>query len=71
MEVLVGGTTKIWSVLINKGVYAIVDRGYLQWSCTVPSFTVSSDMDEIHWSKWLESMRKDVDCTFGILKGRW
>ena len=45
-----------------KCVYAIVD---------VPSFTVSSDMDKIHWSKWLESMQKDVDCTFGILKGRW
>jgi hypothetical protein len=28
-------------------------------------------MDEIRWSKWLESMRKDVECTFGILKGRW
>ena len=54
-----------------KCVYAIVDSGYLQWSCNVPSFTVSSDMDKIHWSKWLESMQKDVDCTFGILKGRW
>ena len=28
-------------------------------------------MDEICWSKLLESMRKDVECTFGILKGRW
>ena len=28
-------------------------------------------MDEIRWSKWLESMRKDVECTFGIMKGRW
>ena len=27
-------------------------------------------MDEIRWSKWLESMHKDVECTFGILKGR-
>jgi len=23
------------------------------------------------WSWWLESMRKDVECTFGILKRRW
>jgi hypothetical protein len=23
------------------------------------------------FSAWLESMRKDVECTFGILKGRW
>lgn len=54
-----------------KGVYVIVDNGYLQWSCTVPPFSITSDMDEIRWSKWLESMRKDVECTFGILKGRW
>ena len=54
-----------------KGVYVIVDNGYLQWSCTAPPFTVTSDMDEICWSKWLESMQKDVECTFGILKGRW
>jgi hypothetical protein len=54
-----------------KGVYVIVDNGYLQWSCTVPPFTITSNMDETRWSKWLESMRKDVQCTFGILKGRW
>jgi hypothetical protein len=29
------------------------------------------DQREIRSSQWLESMRKDVDCTFGILKGRW
>jgi Plant transposon protein len=23
------------------------------------------------WSKWVESVRKDVECTFGILKGRF
>ena len=39
-----------------KGVYVIVDNGYLQWSCTVPPFTIISNMDEIRWSKWLESM---------------
>jgi len=54
-----------------KGVYVIVDNGYLNWSCTVPPFTVTSNMDEIRWSRWLESIRKDVECTFGILKGRW
>ena len=54
-----------------KGVYVIVDNGYLNWSCTVPPFTVTSNTDEIRWSRWLESMRKDVECTFGILKGRW
>ena len=54
-----------------EGVYVIVDNGYLNWSCTVPPFTVTSNVDEIRWSKWLESMCKDFECTFGILKGRW
>ena len=26
---------------------------------------------ELRWSKWIESMRKDVECVFGILKGRF
>ena len=50
-----------------KGVYVIVDNGYLNWSCTAPLFTVTSNVDEIRWSRWLKSMRKDVECTFGIL----
>ncbi len=54
-----------------SGVYLIVDNGYLDWSCTVPPFGVLNKIDKIRWSKWLESMRKDVECTFGILKGRW
>ncbi len=54
-----------------NGAYLIVDNGYLNWSCTVPHFAVINNVDEIHWSKLLESMRKDVECTFGILKGRW
>jgi hypothetical protein len=28
-------------------------------------------MEEHRWSKWAESMRKDVECCFGILKGRF
>ena len=26
---------------------------------------------EVRWTTWLESIRKDVECTFGILKGRF
>lgn len=26
---------------------------------------------DLRWSKWVESMRKDVECTFGIMKGRF
>jgi hypothetical protein len=54
-----------------NGVYVIVDNGYLSWSCTVPPLSVTNKIDETWWSRWVESMRKDVECTFGILKGRW
>lgn len=54
-----------------KGVNVICDNGYLDWSCTVPPFAMTSMQDGIRWSKWMESIRKDVDCTFGILQGRW
>ena len=54
-----------------KGAYVIVDNGYLEWSTTVPPVKNSCDRAELRFSQWLESMRKDVECTFGILKGRW
>jgi hypothetical protein len=53
------------------GGYVIVDNGYLRWSATVPPFKVTDRMNELRWSKWVESMRKNVECAFGILKGRW
>jgi len=54
-----------------RGPWLITDNGYLSWSTTIPPFKVSADRKEIRWSEWLESLRKDVECTFGILKGRW
>lgn len=57
--------------IILKGAYVIVDNGYLQWSVSVPPFKDSCSRKEVRFSKWLESLRKDVECTFGILKSRW
>ena len=54
-----------------KGAWFIVDNGYLNWSCTVPPMKNPVSYQEIRFSEWLESMRKDVECTFGILKGRF
>ena len=53
------------------GCYVIVDNGYLKWSVTVPPMKHTNFRNEICFSEWIESMRKDVECTFGILKGRW
>jgi hypothetical protein len=54
-----------------RGAWLLVDNGYLAWSTTVPPIKTTTSRAEIRFSAWLESMRKDVECTFGILKGRW
>ena len=54
-----------------RGCYVIVDNGYLSWSVTVPPIKLSTSRSEICFSEWLESLWKDVECTFGILKGRF
>jgi hypothetical protein len=54
-----------------KGVWFIVDNGYLDWSCTVPPMKNPISYEEIRFSEWLESVRKDVECTFGSLKKRF
>lgn len=54
-----------------KGAWVRVDNGYLNWPTTVPPIKTSCRRTEIRFSKWLESVRKDVECTFGILKGRF
>ena len=54
-----------------NGVWLLVDNGYLEWPTTIPPFKVTTIQSEHRWSRWAESMRKDVECTYGILKGRW
>ena len=54
-----------------KGVWFIVDNGYLSWSCTIPPSGNGTTYEIIRFSEWLESMRKDIECTFGIMKCRF
>ena len=54
-----------------RGAWLLVDNGYLNWGITIPPMKQTLYITETRWSQWLESMRKDVECTFGILKGRW
>ena len=53
------------------GAWLIVDNGYLAWPTHVPPFKTYAAYKELRFSKWVESMRKDVECTFGIMKGRF
>ena len=54
-----------------RGAWLLVDNGYLNWGIIIPPMKQTIYVSETRWSQWLESMRKDVECTFGILKGRW
>ena len=58
-------------VHLYRGPWVMVDNGYLSWSTTIPPMKEPFTFGDLRWSKWLESMRKDVECTFGILKGRY
>lgn len=53
------------------GAWFLVDNGYLDWSTTVPPMKDPLTYEEIRFSEWVESMRKDIECTFGIMKQRF
>eukprot|EP00956_Cyclotella_meneghiniana_P035135 scaffold111769_cov64-Cyclotella_meneghiniana.AAC.2 len=56
----------------EKGVYLICDGGYLRWRTLLCPFQHSfNGTRQGYYSANLESVRKDVECTFGILKKRW
>ena len=54
-----------------EGAWLVVDNGYLRWPTMVPPMKAYTTYSEMRFSRWVESMRKDVECTFGILKGRF
>ena len=56
---------------VHRGLYAIVDGGYHEWPCLVSPMKMVSADDAAMWTKRLESVRKNVECTFGILKKRF
>jgi hypothetical protein len=55
----------------RTGVYYLCDGGYHKWSCMINPMKHTSNRDDRLWSEWIESTRKDVECVFGILKGRF
>ena len=54
-----------------KGGYLITDGGYEGLSIFVNPNVPRSDRGAIVWSEFIEAVRKDVECTFGILKARF
>jgi len=64
--------SKDGQVRTNQGMYLICDNGYLRWPTTICPFKRSENATaQDYFTTNLESIRKDVECTFGILKKRW
>ena len=56
----------------HKGAYFICDGGYSMWTCLMPPYKeYEPTTNKEGWSKHVEGLRKDVECTFGILKKRF
>lgn len=53
------------------GAWGLVDNGYHRWTCTQAPQKANIRLAEQRLSEFIESMRKDSECVFGILKGRW
>jgi hypothetical protein len=54
-----------------KGAYLITDAGFLQIGAFMDPRIHSWSSDDVTWAEFLESIRKDVECLFGILKNRF
>jgi hypothetical protein len=54
-----------------KGGYVICDGGMPKDACFIDPQHHHSSRPAVIFAEWLESIRKDVECTFGILKQRF
>ena len=55
----------------GRGVYLICDGGYLRWKVLICPYASTSEVGHRgYFNTNLESVRKDVECTYGILKKR-
>ena len=60
------------SICHEQGLYVVCDNGYLSWPTLICPFTQAREGTlEGYFSSNIEGVRKDVECTFGILKKRW
>lgn len=63
------GNPMIGSREMLKGPYVIVDGGYHRWRHLMSASRNNSTPEHRAFRKQLESIRKDIECAFGILKG--
>ena len=56
----------------ERRMHFVCNGGHNKWACLMPPYKHQIDgMDEKSWSDHLESIHKDVECSFGILKRRF
>ena len=53
---------------VHKGAWTIVDGGYHKWKTTINGMSLPSTTAERMWTQAMESIRKDIERVFGILK---
>jgi len=64
----------IWTpagVVERTGAHFICDGGYHNWKTLMCGLKLTSDVPSHIWSIQMESVRKDIECCFGILKVRF
>ena len=54
--------------VVTKGGCIITDGGFLKLPCFIDPDHNNYEVSHLYWSEWLESVRKDIECTFGVLK---
>jgi hypothetical protein len=59
------------SIIKLKGIYFITDNGYNEDDHFMMPSKLFANVKEMYWSEWMESVRKDVECTFGAMKTRF
>ncbi len=59
------------SILQKAGRYVINDNEYHRWCCTMSPIKISPHIRVRRWSRFVEAVRKDVECVFGSLKKRF
>ena len=57
--------------IVEKGLYLLVDGGYHKWRIMQCPLKHTIEVDKTRWSELAESVRKDVECAFGLLKKRF
>jgi hypothetical protein len=55
----------------HTGAYLIADGGFLRWRVLQCPLKWCVAASKAAWSKFIESVRKDVECIFGRIKGRF